>query len=158
PHRYADREQPPAAPCIREAAERHAGQRIDDDERGGDRAELLIGEMELPAQRFEHRAESLTVVDVECVDQEEGDERCARAGSHILPSAGGLGGRGVFGSLPAGGGISLGAVPSLRTETEPRLAVMWMLGPSPTRPFNVDVRPSVSFEICGPKSFTTSPR
>ena len=45
-----------------------------------------------------------------------------------------------------------------RTVTEPRPAVRRMVGPSPTLPLNVAVRPSTSFWICGPKSLTASPR
>src|SRR5450432_1528303 len=85
--------------------------------------------------------------------------------NHILTSVsrrfltgfGGIGGLGIF-PLGVSGRISLGVVPSFRTSIEPRLEVILMVGPSPTLPFRVVVRPSVSFWIGGPKSLTASPR
>ena len=63
---------------------------------------------------------------------------------YILISEGGAGTRGGFGVF-AGGGISLGSAPSRRTVTDPRLAVSRIVGPSPTLPFRVLVRPSAGY-------------
>src|ERR1022692_3649915 len=77
-----------------------------------------------------------------------------------LGDLGGFGGPGGRGPPSPGvsGSTSLGIVPSLRTEIQPRLAVSLMTGPSPTTPLRVAVRPSDCSLICGPKSFTAPPR
>ena len=161
PNRHAGRQQPLAAPAVRQPPQRQPHDGVQDRENSGQAAQLRVRKVELAPQRFEDRAHRLAVVEIQNVDQKQDDEGIPRGcpgRAHVQNS---LAGGGTGGLVPLGGSGGtggFGAAPSRRTEIVPRSEVSRMLGPWPTFPLSVAVRPSISLWICGPKSLTASPR